>query len=376
MVDWRIIVSSLTLILAPVWGQSSREDGPRTQPLSLRLIPSSVTLPTKVASQRFLVLGEYSDGLERDVTAKCVFSVSDPARGQIDDSGRFSGLEAGTVVLRARLGNQQAAASVRVLGPGPKRPFSFSRDIGAILTRRGCNGSDCHGSVIGRGGFKLSKNAADPVEDHRWLVKGGTYQVLTAESKGKETPRIELDEPAKSLLLLKPTMSIPHGGGERFRLGSPDYLTLLEWIRSGAPFGEDGAGEDVSIQKVDVFPRQNVLNEKVSQQLLVLAHLRNGQQEDISDQVLFVSSNPDVVEVSEKGLVRAVKKGERQSGYGRLGIQPTPPSLSSTSPYKTIQPFRGATSSMISSLENSVGSTSFLRGSRVIASFCGEFAWT
>ena len=310
MVDWRIILSLLTLILAPLWGQSSGEDGPRVQPLSLRLIPSSVTLPTKAASQRFLVLGEYSDGLERDVTAECVFSVSDPAKGEIDDSGRFSGLQAGTVVLRARLGDQQAAASVRIPEPGPKRPFNFSRDIGAILTRRGCNGSDCHGSVIGRGGFKLSKSAADPKEDHRWIAKGGTYQVLTAESKGKEIPRIDLGDPARSLLLLKPTMSIPHGGGKRFPLGSPDYLTLLNWIRTGAPFGEEGAGEEVSIRQVDVFPKQSVLDGKGSQQLLVLAHLKNGHREDISDQVLFVSSNPDVVKVSETGLVRAVAKGE------------------------------------------------------------------
>ncbi len=310
MLDWRIILSALTLILAPLWGQSSSEDTPGAQPLSLRLIPTSVVLPTEAASMRFLVLGEYSDGLERDVTAKCGFSVSDPAKGEIDDSGRFSGLEEGTVVLRARLGNQEAAASIRVPGPGPKRPFSFARDIGAILTRRGCNGSECHGSVIGRGGFKLSKNAADPREDHRWVLKGGTYQVLTDESKGEEIPRIDLEDPAKSLILLKPTLSIPHGGDERFPLGSPDYVTLLNWIRSGAAFDEEGASEEASIRKVDVFPRQSVLDGKGSQQLLVLAHLKNGRQEDISSQVLFVSSNPDVVKVSQTGLVRAVKKGE------------------------------------------------------------------
>ncbi len=310
MVDWRIILSSLTLILTPLWGQLSSQDAPGAQPLSLRLIPPSVMLPTEAASQRFLVLGKYPDGLEHDVTAECRFSVSDPAKGEIDDSGRFSGLEEGTVVVRARLGDQEAAASVRVPGPGPKRPFTFARDIGAILTRRGCNGSECHGSVTGRGGFKLSKNASDPREDHRWVAKGGGYQVLTAEPKGEEIPRIDLKNPAKSLLLLKPTMSIPHGGGERFPLGSPDYAVLLNWIRSGAPFGEEGAIEEAAIRKVEVFPRQSVLDRKGSQQLLVLAHLKNGRQEDISSQVLFVSSNPDVVEVGETGLVRAVKKGE------------------------------------------------------------------
>jgi hypothetical protein len=43
-----------------------------------------------------------------------------------------------------------------------ERPFSFARDIAGIFTRRGCNNTACHGSVKGRGGFKLSARAAQP----------------------------------------------------------------------------------------------------------------------------------------------------------------------------------------------------------------------
>ena len=66
-------------------------------------------------------------------------------------------------------------------------------------------------------------------------MKGGAYQVLTAEVKGERVPRMDLANPEKSLLLLKPTMAIAHGGGKRFSVDSDDYKTIIGWIRSGAP---------------------------------------------------------------------------------------------------------------------------------------------
>ena len=64
--------------------------------------------------------------------------------------------------------------------------FDFSREIGTILTRKGCNGASCHGGVKGRGGFKLSSGGFHPKEDYEWIVKGGVYQVLTSESESEE----------------------------------------------------------------------------------------------------------------------------------------------------------------------------------------------
>jgi hypothetical protein len=48
-------------------------------------------------------------------------------------------------------------------------------------------------------------------------------------------------EPARSLLLLKPTMTIGHGGGERLTAGSLEYKVLSEWIAAGgaAPVESD-----------------------------------------------------------------------------------------------------------------------------------------
>ena len=47
----------------------------------------------------------------------------------------------------------------------------------------------------GRGGFKLSPGVLNPKDDYEWIVKGGTYQVLTSEVKGPRVPRIDLTNP-------------------------------------------------------------------------------------------------------------------------------------------------------------------------------------
>src|SRR5438093_11715485 len=109
-------------------------------------------------------------------------------------------------------------ASGTVFGqqPASERPVSFGRDVLAVLTKHGCNSSGCHGGVKGRGGLKLSLDGLDPREDHRWIVQGGMYQVLRPEALAPIVPRINTEEPERSLLLLKPTMSMPHGGGKIF----------------------------------------------------------------------------------------------------------------------------------------------------------------
>lgn len=299
------------LVLTLISLHAHRGDGGPTKArlLSLQVAPQEIILWGQHPSQQFVVLGKYADGLERDVTAMSRFSVSDTSKGEIDESGRFAALTSGEVVLTARFEDQQAKTVVRIETVSEQRPFSFGRDIGRILTKNGCNNSDCHGGVKGQGGLKLSKNTLDPSQDYRSIVEGGTFQVLSAESKGPKTPRIDLKDPPQSLLLLKPTMSRTHGGGKQFEAGSSDYGIILNWIRAGAPYGHEGE-KSVSLERVQVFPTQTVLDLGGRQQLLVTAHLSNGRREDITEQVLYISSDPEVVKVNEAGLVRPVKTGE------------------------------------------------------------------
>ena len=139
----------------------------------------------------------------------------------------------------------------------------------------------------------------------RWNVPSSCRRVRRRQSASNH-----LEDPEKSLLLAKPAMQVAHGGGPLIAVGSADYETILNWIRQGAPYGEEDDTGAVQVERIEVLPKSVVLDRNGKQQLLVTAYLSNGQQEDVSGQVLYVSNNPEVVEVSESGLVEAVQTGE------------------------------------------------------------------
>jgi hypothetical protein len=84
----------------------------------------------------------------------------------------------------------------------------FANDVVPILSRYGCNTSGCHGKAEGQNGFKLSVFGFDP---------GADYAALTQESRGR---RVLPSIPDKSLLLLKASGGMPHGGGVRILKGT------------------------------------------------------------------------------------------------------------------------------------------------------------
>lgn len=278
--------------------------------VSLRLIPNNPQIWGAEASQQFLLLARFADGLERDVTEQSHFDLSDPQVAKVDASGKVMARSNGRVVLTATFQDQTARSQVVIDGISEERPFSFARDIGAILTKTGCNNSECHGGVKGQGGLKLSVNALFPKEDYRWISEGGIYQVMSAEAAGEKTPRISLKEPEQSLLLLKPTLAVPHGGGLRLNPESASYRTLLRWVQNGAPYGEEGSEESARIERLEVLPREVVLDRKGRHRLLVTAHMSNGRREDVSEQVLYESNDHEIVEVDEAGVVTAKGVGE------------------------------------------------------------------
>src|SRR5580698_2544647 len=83
-------------------------------------------------------------------------------------------------------------------------PVSFRNEVMAVLSRGGCNAGACHGNQNGKNGFKLSLRGQDAEFD---------FNSLTRDTQGRRTDRLN---PADSLLLTKPTGSVPHEGGKRF----------------------------------------------------------------------------------------------------------------------------------------------------------------
>src|SRR5207245_2925379 len=82
-----------------------------------------------------------------------------------------------------------------------------------------------------------------------------------------------------SLLLLKSSGTVAHGGGKRIEPGSDEYKTLRRWVASGLPFGRP---DDPVVTRISLFPERRVLPRNSRQQFAVYAHYSDGTAEDIT----------------------------------------------------------------------------------------------
>ena len=277
--------------------------------VGVQLYPEERTMRGGNASQQYVLMGTFADGSRKDLTAQASFSLSDPDVARPQEGGRIIALADGETEVAAVVGTQEAKARLRVEDSSWTRPFHFSRDVLPVLTRRGCNQTECHSGLKGRGGFKLSLNGAHPRQDYEWIVQGGMYQVLTDEPGEPRIPRVDLDHPEKSLLLQKPTMQVPHVGGPRIDQESKEFALLLDWVRQGSPYGEKDS-EQVKVVRMEVYPRETILSQGESQQLVVSAHLSDGSVEDYTRRVRFDVNHGSVAEISPSGLVTGRNGGE------------------------------------------------------------------
>src|SRR5207245_10876771 len=113
--------------------------------------------------------------------------------------------------------------SIASIAFGADAPVTFLRDVAPILNKSGCTSGPCHGAAKGKNGFKLSLRGYDPKFD---------YEALLYDLAGR---RFNRAEPARSLMLAKPTQQVPHGGGLRLDIGSDYYKTIYKWIAQGGP---------------------------------------------------------------------------------------------------------------------------------------------
>jgi hypothetical protein len=180
----------------------------------------------------------------------------------------------------------------------PAEEPSFRNHVIPILTKAGCNSGACHGALAGKGGLKLSLRGYDPESD---------FFVLTRQADAR---RVDRQEPAKSLMLLKPTRKLPHGGGRRLEDDSDDYKIILDWIAGGAKGPRD---DDSRLQRLEVAPAAASLVPKDTLSIKVKAWYTDGHAEDVTRWARFGSSEDLVAGVNDEGLVTV-------AGYGEAAI--------------------------------------------------------
>jgi Protein of unknown function (DUF1553)/Protein of unknown function (DUF1549) len=170
------------------------------------------------------------------------------------------------------------------------RLVDFTNDVVPLFTKLGCNSGGCHGKATGRGGFKLSLFGFEPTVD---------YEAITRGARGR---RVFPAEPSRSLLLRKPLMQVPHGGGRRFAVDSPEHRLLKRWIAEGTPWGRPNAAR---IAKLVVIPSERVLRSGRRQRLAATAVYSDGSRRDVTRLVEYRSNTTAIAEVTGDGLVTA-----------------------------------------------------------------------
>jgi len=174
--------------------------------------------------------------------------------------------------------------------PDPtNRTVSMVNEVLPILTKAGCNAGTCHAKAgNGQNGFQLSLLGFEPLED---------YQHLVLEGRGR---RLSATAPEQSLLLLKATGELPHGGGVRLSPNSDHYRLLADWIRQGATYDGDKA---TKLKTLQIQPDQATLSPGAKQRLSAIAHYEDGAQKDVTSLCLFESNDSSMATVDELGNV-------------------------------------------------------------------------
>lgn len=175
---------------------------------------------------------------------------------------------------------------------------TFRNHVQSVFTKSGCNMGACHGAASGKNGFYLSLRGYN--DDADWLA-------ITRNAGGR---RLDLAEPGKSLLLLKATGAVPHKGGKRFEVGSPEYQTLAHWIAAGAPGPKE---TDPRLARLEVLPSHSRLQPSAKQRVQVRAHFTDGRVEDVTRWAKYTSANDAVANVGDDGEVQVI-------GFGEAGI--------------------------------------------------------
>jgi hypothetical protein len=258
-------------------------------PPALAITPQHFTLAGIQESRQLLVSLRNADGRWRDHTRTARYTVAPSGIVRVSSTGHVRVLAKGTCTVTATVDGQTARASVRVSDADADRPLHFANEIVPLLTRHGCNAGGCHGKASGQNGFKLSLFGFDPDFD---------YHALVNEARGR---RLFPAAPEHSLLLIKATAQVAHGGGKRIAPGSESYTTLLRWIRQGAPAG---ARDVPGLARLELVPRARILDREGQQQLAMLAHYQDGRVRDVTRQAQYQSNEAPIAAVDEDGLVR------------------------------------------------------------------------
>jgi hypothetical protein len=270
--------------------------GVELSPVQLDVYPVEIVLKGKQSKRQLVVTGQNFDGSLANWTTRATIRSLDESIVKVDQ-GVVTPVGDGETQVLVQAGMVEKIIPVRVTDYTLERRTEFESEVLVALSKQGCNSGACHGSPSGKGMFRLSLRAFDKQLDELTLIH---------EEFGR---RLNLVKPEESLLLLKPLMSVYHGGGKQIRPDDAAYKVLLKWIQEG---GKADPADAPRCVKLEVYPgtKRILPLSNSSQQIAAIAHFSDGAQRDVTELVAYESSNQQIAEVDSKGSVTPKAKGE------------------------------------------------------------------
>jgi hypothetical protein len=261
------------------------------------VFPAQVALDRNFAQCRLLVTEGTAEPNERstDLTAKATLQSSDPNVVRVLPDQRVIAVANGSARVTVAVDGATREVPVTVTGIEAEPKINFVEQVLPVLSKAGCNAGACHASQHGKGGFTLSVMGYDPPADHKAIVRDRMQR------------RVNLLQPEESLLLRKPALSVPHGGGKRLDATSPDYQLFAAWVGAGCP---EPKADAAKVTKLKVFPNRRVVAVGNSQQIRVEALWSDGRTTDVTHWAKFDSLDDGVVGVTPAGLSTTVGPGQ------------------------------------------------------------------
>ena len=194
--------------------------------VALKVEPPSVKLTNRFAYSQVLVTGQLESGDLIDVTRMVEINASGGI-AEVTRAGLVRPVADGKGALVLSLAGLKAEVPLAVSGLHDRPRVDFVHDVNPAMSRLGCNQGTCHGSAQGKNGFKLSLRGYDPIFDVR------------AFTDDQSARRVNVASPDDSLMLLKPTASLPHVGGQVKVTPEPYYDNHRARIAYGAVLKPD-----------------------------------------------------------------------------------------------------------------------------------------
>ncbi len=260
-----------------------------------RVEPSTITIAAEAPGLQLLATGTGAGGAAEDLTSRATWRVEPPEIAAVDPSGYVRPLKAGTATIVATERGGEARAAV-VVEPRDSRSWDFGADVAPILSKHGCNAAACHGKPEGQNGFHLSLFGYDPEGDFQAVARDAAQRRVTPV------------DPRASLLLRKASGTTPHAGGPRIAVDSPDYQTIFQWIKAGAP--ESSGKAYGGLTRITIEPAAAVRAEPGSQQLRVTAEYAGGRRRDVTRHAVYKSLDESSLTIDADGKAELLRRAE------------------------------------------------------------------